>query len=133
MSPPPSHPLQAGSPSQLRGRQAEAAALAVLQDEGYRLLQCNFHCRLGEIDLITLSPQQLLVFTEVRWRSSDDYGGALASVTPAKQKRLRAAAAVFLSRHPVHQSRFTRFDVMAWSGLPPSWQLDWIRGAFGSP
>lgn len=125
-------PLQAGSPSQCRGRLAEDAALGLLQRAGHELIQRNFHCRLGEIDLITLSRRRVLVFTEVRWRSRDDYGGAAASVTPAKIRRLLATAAVFLGRFPVNRIHPMRFDVIALSGQPPDWQLNWIKGAFGS-
>ncbi len=128
----PPQPLQAGSPSQCRGRLAEDEALRLLQNAGHELIQRNFHCRLGEIDLITLSRRRVLVFTEVRWRSRNDYGGAAASVTPAKIRRLLATAAIFLCRYPVNRSHPMRFDVIALSGQPPDWQLNWIKGAFGS-
>lgn len=125
-------PLQAGSPSQCRGRLAEDEALRFLRAAGHELIQRNFHCRLGEIDLITLSRHQVLVFTEVRWRCRDHYGGAAASITAAKVRRLLATAAIFLSRHPVNRIHPMRFDVIAFSGQPPDWQLNWIKGAFGS-
>lgn len=125
-------PLRAGSPSQQRGREAEDAALALLLRAGHALLQRNFHCRLGEIDLITLSRRRVLVFTEVRWRTREDYGGAAASVTPAKMRRLLATAEVFLCRHPVNRIHPARFDVIALGGHPPDWQLNWIKGAFDS-
>lgn len=125
-------PLRAGSPSQCRGRLAEDAALQLMLANGHKLIQRNFHCRLGEIDLITLSRHQVLVFTEVRWRSRDDHGGAAASVTATKIRRLLATAAIFLSRHPVNRIRPMRFDVIALSGQPPDWRLNWIKGAFGS-
>jgi len=129
---PATQPLRAGSPSQHRGRRAEDAALALLLRAGHRLISRNFHCRLGEIDLITLSRRGVLVFTEVRWRTRDDYGGAAASVGPAKIRRLLATAEVFLCRQPVNRSRPARFDVITFSGRPPDWRPDWIKGAFGT-
>ncbi|MEL0028789.1 MAG: YraN family protein [Perlucidibaca sp.] len=124
--------LHAGSPSQRRGRMAEDAALALLLAAGHRVIQRNFHCRLGEIDLITLSRRQVLVFTEVRWRSREDYGGAAASIGPAKIRRLQATAEVFLCRHPVNRNRLMRFDVITFGGCPPCWRPQWIKGAFDS-
>lgn len=121
--------LQAGSPSQQIGRQMEWRAWCHLQAHGHRLLCRNYYCRLGEIDLITVSGS-LLVFVEVRWRRHPYFGGALASVTAAKQRRLRRCANHFLLTHPNWSSRVTRFDVMAFCGDPDQPRLDWILGAF---
>ncbi len=125
-------PLRAGSPSQLRGREAEDEALRLLLRAGHELIQRNFHCRMGEIDLITLSPRRVLVFTEVRWRTRDDYGGAAASIGITKIRRLLATASIFLCRYPVNRIHPVRFDVIALGGHPPDWQLNWIKGAFDS-
>lgn len=125
-------PLRAGSPSQRRGRLAEDDALARLIAAGHRLIARNFHCRLGEIDLITLSRRDVLVFTEVRWRQRDSHGSAADSVTAGKQRRLLATAGVFLARHPDWREHVMRFDVAAYGGHPPDWQRRWIRGAFGT-
>lgn len=124
--------LAAGSPQQRRGRLAEDHALACLQQAGHRLLARNYHCRAGEIDLITLSAADVLVFTEVRWRRDTAYGGALASVTHRKQRRLIVTARHFLACHPVNQILAMRFDVFGLTGLPPHWQCHWVRGAFAT-
>ena len=123
--------LRAESPTQQAGRQAEDSALAFLQSHGHALVARNVYCRRGEIDLITLH-QGWLVFTEVRWRSRLDFGGAAASVTPAKQRRIITAARYFLSHEPQWQHHFMRFDVMLYEGKPPTWQQHWIQAAFNA-
>ena len=83
-------------------------------------------------DLILLD-QETLVFTEVRWRKHQSYGGALASVDQHKQRRLINAAQHFLARHPEHHHRPCRFDVL---GMEPDSQqavlYQWIQNAFYS-
>ena len=122
-------PLHAGSPSQRRGRMAEDAALALMLAAGHRVIQRNFHCRLGEIDLITLHGR-LLIFTEVRQRSTRGHGSAIDTVTPAKQMRLIATARYFLACHPQLQSSVMRFDVIACDGSAADGPLDWLQTAF---
>lgn len=122
-------PLAATSPSQLAGRLAEEASRQHLLAHGHVWLAGNYHCRLGEIDLITLHGREL-VFTEVRWRRGTSHGGALASITRGKQLRVTRAARHFLMTHPDWRDRPMRFDVMAWQGWPPHWQLHWIHAAF---
>ena len=81
------------------GAAHEAAALAMLQDAGLRLLARNVRCRVGEIDLV-LREGRTTVFCEVRYRRSGSHGGAAASVDVRKQIRLTNAARWYLSRHP---------------------------------
>ena len=121
--------LRAESPRQRAGRLAEDAALAFLKTQGHQLVARNFYCRRGEIDLITLHGQWL-VFTEVRWRSRADFGGAASSVTRQKQQRIIATARYFLSRQASWQQCFIRFDVMLFEGLPAIWQQRWLQAAF---
>lgn len=126
-----SQPKRASSPTQVAGQQAEDVALALLQQQGHQLIARNFYCRFGEIDLITLQ-HDWLVFTEVRWRRHHDFGGAAASITPAKQRRIVATARYFLCREPQRQHYLIRFDVMLFQGIPPQWQHQWIQAAFGA-
>ena len=73
------------------GRSAEQLALRHLHGAGLQVIARNFRCRCGEIDLVMLE-RTTLVLVEVRYRSSEDYGGAAASVTWRKQRRLACAA-----------------------------------------
>jgi putative endonuclease len=116
--------------SQASGQLAEDKALVYLQQRGLKLVERNFRCKGGEIDLILTEPaphkgaQELLVFVEVRQRSSQRFGGAAASVTSGKQARLILAAQVFLQRYRYPPA--CRFDVLAMDDK----NMDWIKQAF---
>ncbi|MFI4953220.1 MAG: YraN family protein, partial [Burkholderiales bacterium] len=75
-----------------RGAAAEALAAEFLQARGLAIIERNYRCRGGEIDLIARDGETL-IFVEVRLRSSAAFGGAAASITAAKRKRLTFAAA----------------------------------------
>ncbi|MFZ7208085.1 YraN family protein, partial [Bordetella avium] len=79
-------------PRHAQGKRAEAQGLRLLRAQGLRLLARNRH---GELDLIMLDGE-VLVVVEVRWRSGSAFGGAAASIGPAKQARLARAAACWL-------------------------------------
>ncbi|MZR62473.1 YraN family protein [Alcanivorax sp. DP30] len=115
-----------------QGDKAEAAAEQWLEQQGLSLVTRNYRCRQGEIDLVMLD-QDSLVFVEVRWRKTQSHGGALASVDHHKQRRLIQAARHFLAKHPIHQQRPCRFDVI---GMEPdnsgSVSYQWIQNAFYS-
>jgi putative endonuclease len=109
------------------GRAGEATALAYLQKAGLQLVLRNFRCRVGEIDLVMLDGTTL-VLVEVRYRSSDEFGGAAASVTWRKQRRLAHAAEYLLRTHQELRRYAARFDVVAISA--PDRRIDWIKRAF---
>jgi putative endonuclease len=108
------------------GKLAEALAADYLQARSLRLLERNYSCRLGEIDLI-LADGPALVFVEVRLRRNLDYGGAAASITAAKRQRILRAARHYLSGRP---ERPCRFDVILLDALDPG-RIEWIKDAFG--
>ena len=112
--------------TQDRGRLAEALVADYLQARGLRLIERNYNCRLGEIDLI-LADGPTLVFAEVRLRRNRDYGGAAASITAAKRQRILKAARHYLSGRP---ERPCRFDVILLDALDPD-RIEWIKDAFG--
>jgi putative endonuclease len=89
------------------------------------MVERNWRCRLGEIDLIA-EDHGTLVFAEVRMRTGPGFGGAGESVTAAKRARLIAAARLYLSRRAETPCRF---DVFLVDGLTA--QVQWIRDAFG--
>ena len=110
------------------GRRAEQAARDYLERQGLRLVEGNYRCPHGEIDLI-MRHRDTLVFVEVRYRRSRRYGGALASVDGRKQGRLAAAAAHYLQCHPKAARRPCRFDVVAIGGEGAG-EVDWVSDAF---
>ena len=110
------------TPQQTLGREGEDRALVYLENRGLTLVERNFRCKMGEIDLI-MRDADTLVFVEVRRRNNSRYGGASASITPSKQKKLVLAAQVFLSRHAVLPK--CRFDVIAMTGD----EVEWLKNA----
>lgn len=93
------------------------------------ILQRNFRCRFGEIDLICLH-QKDLVFIEVRFRSLNCYGGALASIDYHKQQKIRRSAEFFLLTRPNLAKLACRFDVIAVTLKGNEPLLEWIQNAF---
>lgn len=78
-----------------------------------------------------LHPPQHLVFVEVRYRKSSDFGSPMATVTPRKQQKIRRTAALFLQKHKRYQAMASRFDVVAiLSGPSGIDEIQWIRHAF---
>jgi putative endonuclease len=109
-----------------RGEPAENLAAAFLESEGLRILERNYRCKLGEIDLIAKSGATL-VFVEVRARASEAFGGAAASITAAKRGRIVRAARHYLARHQPEPA--CRFDVVLIRGAEQ--RIEWLPGAFG--
>lgn len=115
------------APHLLAGAQAEDQALAYLRQQGLTLLERNYRCRGGEIDLVMRDGGQI-VFVEVRYRKSQAFGGALASVGPRKQARLIVAARHYLASR--RSDRPARFDVAAVSSEQGKLAIQWIKDAF---
>jgi len=93
------------------GREGEDAALKYLQQKGYLLLDKNFRCSAGELDLVMLDGRQL-VFVEVRTRKSRDFGTPEESITVTKQRQVKKVALAYLAGHKLPPGGF-RFDVVA--------------------
>jgi putative endonuclease len=114
-----------------KGQRAEDMACQHLQQQGLNLLHKNFHSRFGEIDLI-MQHQQTLVFVEVRYRKNRVFGGPAASITPAKQEKIRKTALFFMQKKGREFN--ARFDVLAICGndlnKPQQLNIEWIKNAF---
>ena len=88
-----------------------------LRRHGYRIIGRNFSCRFGEIDIIARKGRYL-AFVEVKMRKNADFGAAKEFVTPAKQRRVIAAAEYWLLRNSTeYQPRFDVMEVYAPEGL----------------
>ena len=110
----------------------ENAALTHLQGAGLEMLERNFLCRYGEIDLIMRDRRSHagIVFIEVRYRKSAGHGDGSASVGPAKRAKLVRTAQVWLQAHPKFANEPCRFDVIGCSGTAQEPAFDWTRAAF---
>jgi putative endonuclease len=106
------------------GAQAEQLAAQFLQRQGLTLLQTNYHCRFGEIDLI-LRDRETLVFAEVRQRRSSNFGGSAASIDAHKQQKIILTAQHYLSSQP--RVPPCRFDAVLLDG---DGNIEWVKNAF---
>src|SRR5687767_11165786 len=93
------------------GYSGEGLAAALYERDGYEVVERNFSCSEGEIDLIARKGRTLVV-CEVKTRRTDYFGDPAEAVTPAKQARLRKLAMVWLARNQVHGMKL-RFDVVS--------------------
>lgn len=111
------------------GKQAEAAAAALLERGGVRLLERNYRCRFGEIDIIGLDGP-LLIFVEVRYRRRPGRLSAIESVDRHKCRRVLTTSQHYLNRHKQYQTLQCRYDVVAIAGELTAPALEWIKNAF---
>jgi len=112
-------------PSHLvRGERSEQLAYNYLLKQGLQLIEKNFQCRFGELDLI-MKEKDTLVIVEVRYRKSNKYGGAAESISKKKQSRIIATTQYYLSCNKMDCP--VRFDAMAMSS---DTDINWIKNAF---
>jgi putative endonuclease len=109
-----------------QGQAAEDKALDYLRREGLALVNRNYRCKSGEIDLI-MQQNDTLVFVEVRYRQSSHFGSAAESVTTSKQRKLLITANHYLQKNRV--DRPCRFDVVGIGGKNLT-EIEWIQNAF---
>ena len=109
---------------QALGARGESLAAAWYTDRGYVVLDRNWRCRQGELDLVVADGRQV-VFCEVKTRSSTAFGSPAEAVTTSKQRRLRQVAAAWIDQAP-RRPRHVRFDVAAVLGG----EIEVIEGAF---
>lgn len=110
------------------GEYFEKIAAQYLTERGLRFITKNFSCRQGEIDLI-FSDTDCLVFVEVKYRKTTDYGGAIAAIPYSKQRKLRYTAQYYMVRHGINENYTPcRFDVIAIEGTIDN--IQWIQNAF---
>lgn len=114
---------------QRTGARGEELARRHLEHAGLTFVAANVRYRDGELDLVMRDADGTISFVEVRRRTRATYGGAAASVTSAKCRRLVAAASRFLAAHRL-DTRPCRFDVVAIEGSDESPRIVWLRDAF---
>ena len=116
-----------------QGEDAELACCNHLRSQGLKLIDSNFSCRYGEIDIIMLD-KKVLVFVEVRFRKNNNFGGGLESITASKQRKLRKTAELYLQQNNRYEN--ARFDVVSMSKNNQTdknrqeYTFEWIMNAF---
>jgi putative endonuclease len=112
----------------LLGKEGERLAELYLQKKGYKLVERNYRCSGGEIDLIVLD-RRIIVFVEVKTRTGQGFGTPFEAVEFRKQRKMIQAAQVFLAQRGLQQ-RDARFDVVgiSWAGREPV--VEHIENAF---
>ncbi len=98
-----------------QGNKAEDQAANYLKEKGYKILARNFSCKMGEIDIIVQDAQKTLVFVEVKQRKTNLFGGGLAAVNKAKQRRITLTAAAYIKKTKINYSAL-RFDIITVTG-----------------
>ncbi|HEV2037289.1 MAG TPA: YraN family protein [Candidatus Eremiobacteraceae bacterium] len=112
------------------GNESERTTAAYLVDRGYHILERNFRCRGGEVDIIALDGATL-VFIEVKMRRSLARGAPIEAVTLIKQSRVRKAAQVYLAYSGRIFTR-TRFDVVCVMKSGKNTDITHLKAAFTS-
>ena len=116
-----------------RGDRGEDAVVAALVRRGYRILERQYGCRWGEIDLIAWAPEGVLCFVEVKSRTGTRFSAPREAVTAAKRRRLRNAASWYLAQRGLDDCP-CRFDVAeVWPSTRNGWDkpnLNYIISAF---
>ena len=112
----------------LLGKQGERVAEQYLKKKGYKVVERNYRCAAGELDLIVLD-RRVVVFVEVKTRTGHDFGTPLEAVEFRKQRKMIQAAQFFLTAKRLHQ-RDARFDVVgvSWPSGEPI--VEHIENAF---
>jgi putative endonuclease len=120
--------MQANNGKLLLGKEGERVAELYLQKKGYKLVERNYRCSGGELDLIVLD-RRVVVFVEVKTRTGIGFGSPLEAVEFHKQRRMIRAAQFFLAEKNLQQ-RDARFDVVgvSWQGREPV--VEHIENAF---
>lgn len=110
------------------GRKGEEIALRFLKKKGYRIVETNYVCKLGEMDIIA-KEKDTLVFVEVKARKSMEFGPPQLAVNSFKQRQLSKVALNFLKEKKIEDVK-ARFDVVAILLGPKGEEIELIRDAF---
>jgi putative endonuclease len=103
--------MQEKSDNSSKGQVGESIAIAFLQGQGFSIVERNFRCVCGELDIVAREGRAI-VFVEVTCRKNLEYGPPQLAVTPFKQRQISKAALVWLSKRKLYDVE-ARFDVIA--------------------
>lgn len=135
-------PSECEASARTLGDRGEAAAAKFIKAEGFRIIEKNFRCKSGEIDIIARDGDTV-VFVEVKTRSSDGYGSPVEAVGPVKIRRIIRASETYLATHSQgrrshqpypapHPPKAVRYDVVSVELKDGRLECELIKDAFGS-
>jgi putative endonuclease len=110
------------------GKKGEEVALRFLKKKGYRIIEKNYVCKMGEMDIIARE-KDTLAFIEVKTRTSMRFGPPQLAVNPSKQRQLSKVALNYLNEKRLNDVK-ARFDVVAILLGPVNEEIDLIKDAF---
>ena len=115
--------------SRQRGDHAEKIAVDLLRKNKLRIVETNYHCRWGEIDIIARD-NDILAFVEVRYRKTSQYGHAWETVDTNKQQRIIKTAQYYLLNNEKYEQLNPRFDLISMDGELDDPDIEWFQSAF---
>jgi len=123
--------VSGGGDARRLGQWGEDLVAEDLRRKGWTVVDRNFRCRMGELDIVARN-QRYLAFVEVKLRKNAKFGAACEAVTPSKQRKLLAAAQFYLMSHPTGlQPRFDVAEVYAPQGIHTAEpDISYIENAF---
>lgn len=108
------------------GTSYEDLAIKYLESNGYHILEKNFRCRMGEIDIIAID-ENCLVFIEVKYRKDNKSGYAIEAVTKSKQRTIFKVAEFYMQKNNIQENTPSRFDIIGFDGC----NISHVKNAFG--
>lgn len=118
-----------GDKRKVLGGRGEDLAVRYLRKRGYKVIERNYRCLWGEIDLIARN-KGTLVFVEIKARSSSGFGLPQEAVDRFKQRKLVQVAKAYMAQHHLEETIATRFDVVAIHLSPSGPEITLIKDAF---
>jgi putative endonuclease len=116
------------SQRQAFGKAGEDLAVRYLKKKGYKVLERNYACPVGEIDIIARD-KKTIVFVEVKTRRSRSYGSARLAITPHKKRKISMTALYYLKFNQ-QMDQDARFDVVTVQSVGGMQEIDLIQNAF---
>ncbi len=112
------------------GNASEKQAEKFLRSKKHRIVARNYFSKHGEIDIISVLPEKIVVFTEVRSKHACTYGHPIETIDARKQQHIRQTAEKFLTDHPKYADYDCRFDVVTVVGEGKNAVLEYFPDAF---
>lgn len=98
--------------TKVKGNQGEEKACEYLKKQGYKILEQNYRCKVGEVDIVARD-EEYLVFVEVKYRKNKSHGLPQEAVNYPKQKKISATAGYYIMTHHMKENVSVRFDVVS--------------------